>query len=225
MCIRDSIYTRIMNPTTDVFEKRVAALEGGVAALATASGQAAETLAITTLASAGEEIVSTTSLYGGTYNLFHYTLPKLCLLYTSPLRVPTRSLSRLPGCTLKSTLEVEGSCLNDDKKLEVAFYRSKAGAEPVLEWLRALAAEDRQALGRDLRLVEMGWPIGMPLCRPLGDGLWEVRSKLSQNRIARVIFCASQGYMILLHAFIKKTQKTPQSELNLARARQKEVNR
>ena len=139
--------------------------------------------------------------------------------------MPTRSLSRLSGCTLKSTLEVEGSCLNDDKKLEVAFYRSKAGAEPVLEWLRALAAEDRQALGRDLRLVEMGWPIGMPLCRPLGDGLWEVRSKLSQNRIARVIFCASQGYMILLHAFIKKTQKTPQSELNLARARQKEVNR
>ncbi len=72
-----NIYTRIMNPTTDVFEKRVAALEGGAAGLATASGQAAETLALTTLASAGDEIVSTTSLYGGTYNLFHYTLPKL----------------------------------------------------------------------------------------------------------------------------------------------------
>jgi O-acetylhomoserine (thiol)-lyase len=72
-----NIYTRIMNPTTDVFEKRVAALEGGAAALATASGQAAETLAIITLANAGDEIVSTTSLYGGTYNLFHYTLPKL----------------------------------------------------------------------------------------------------------------------------------------------------
>ena len=72
-----NIYTRIMNPTTDVFEKRVAALEGGAAALATASGQAAETLIITTLAGAGDEIVSTTSLYGGTYNLFHYTLPKL----------------------------------------------------------------------------------------------------------------------------------------------------
>jgi O-acetylhomoserine (thiol)-lyase len=72
-----NIYTRIMNPTTDVFEKRVAALEGGAAALATASGQAAETLTILTLANAGEEIVSTTSLYGGTYNLFHYTLPKL----------------------------------------------------------------------------------------------------------------------------------------------------
>ena len=72
-----NVYTRLMNPTTDVFEKRVAALEGGVAALATASGQAAETLIIQTLASAGEEIVSTTSLYGGTYNLFHYTLPRM----------------------------------------------------------------------------------------------------------------------------------------------------
>ena len=72
-----NIYTRIMNPTTDVFEKRVAALEGGVAALAAASGQAAETLALTTLAKAGDEIISTTSLYGGTFNLFHYTLPRL----------------------------------------------------------------------------------------------------------------------------------------------------
>ena len=72
-----NIYTRIMNPTTDVLEKRVAALEGGVAGLATASGQAAETLALTTLAAAGDEIISTTSLYGGTYNLFHHTLPRL----------------------------------------------------------------------------------------------------------------------------------------------------
>ncbi len=72
-----NIYTRIMNPTTDVFEQRIAALEGGVAGLATACGQAAETLVITTLAGAGDEIVSTTSLYGGTYNLFHYTLPRL----------------------------------------------------------------------------------------------------------------------------------------------------
>ncbi|HEY2861932.1 MAG TPA: homocysteine synthase [Terracidiphilus sp.] len=72
-----NIYTRIMNPTTDVFEKRVAALEGGAAGLAVASGQAAETLIVTTLAAAGDEIVSTTTLYGGTYNLFHYTLPRL----------------------------------------------------------------------------------------------------------------------------------------------------
>src|SRR6266542_3637161 len=72
-----NIYTRIMNPTTDVFENRLAALEGGVAGLALASGQAAETLIVTTLAGAGDEILSTTSLYGGTYNLFHYTLPRL----------------------------------------------------------------------------------------------------------------------------------------------------
>src|SRR5437868_5418751 len=72
-----NIYSRIMNPTTDVFEQRVAALEGGVAGLATASGQAAETLTILTLAKAGDEIISTTSLYGGTYNLFHYTLSRL----------------------------------------------------------------------------------------------------------------------------------------------------
>src|SRR4051794_18863761 len=74
-----NIYSRIMNPTVDVFEKRIAALEGGAAALATASGQAAETLTILTLAKAGDEIVSTTSLYGGTFNLFHHTLPRLGL--------------------------------------------------------------------------------------------------------------------------------------------------
>src|SRR6516162_10824587 len=72
-----NVYTRIMNPTTDVFEKRIAALEGGVGGLALASGQAAETLAVLTLARAGDEIVSATSLYGGTYNLFHHTLPRL----------------------------------------------------------------------------------------------------------------------------------------------------
>ena len=120
---------------------------------------------------------------------------------------------------------IEAAYLIDDKKLEVAFYRSKAGAEPVLDWLSELPSKDRRTLGRDLRLVEMGWPVGMPLCKPLGGGLWELRSRLSNSRIARVIFCASQGYMVLLHAFIKKTQKTPQSELDLARARQGEVGR
>jgi len=109
------------------------------------------------------------------------------------------------------------------KKLIVHFYRSLSGAEPVREWLRGLTVEDRQVLGRDLRLVELGWPVGMPLCRPLGGGLWELRSGLLGNRIARVLFCAAQGRMVLLHGFIKKTQRTPQAELELARARQKEV--
>ena len=113
--------------------------------------------------------------------------------------------------------------MGEDKRLTVAFYRSKAGSEPVRDWLRELRAEDRQALGRDLRLVEIGWPVGMPLCRPLGDGLWEVRTRLSGNSIARILFCAAEGYMVLLHAFIKKTQKTPQADLEVARARQKEI--
>ena len=113
--------------------------------------------------------------------------------------------------------------MNEDKKLDVVFYRSKAGAEPVRDWLKGFSAEDRQILGRDLRLVEMGWPIGMPLCRPLGGGLWEVRSSLAGNRTARVLFCAARGNMVLLHGFIKKAQKTPQPELDLARTRQKEL--
>jgi phage-related protein len=110
-----------------------------------------------------------------------------------------------------------------DKKLAVVFYRSKAGSEPVRDWLKGLPTQDRQLLGRDLRLVEMGWPIGMPLCRPFGGGLWEVRCSLSSNRIARVMFCVAKGHMILLHGFIKKTQQTPKAELDLALKRQKEV--
>jgi phage-related protein len=113
--------------------------------------------------------------------------------------------------------------VSDEKKLTVAFYRSRSGAEPVRDWLKSLPNDDRQTLGRDLRLVEMGWPIGMPLCRPLGGGLWEARSTLAGNRIARILFCATHGHMVLLHGFIKKTQKTPEGELDLARKRKKEV--
>lgn len=115
--------------------------------------------------------------------------------------------------------------MSDDKKLDVAFYRSKSGTEPVLDWLRGLSVEDRRTLGKDLRLVEIGWPLGMPLCRPLGGGLWEVRSRISGQRAARILFCANHGSMILLHAFVKKTQKTPQADLDLARTRQSEVER
>lgn len=111
----------------------------------------------------------------------------------------------------------------DAKRLTVHFYRSLAGADLVRDWLKSLSTVDRQILGRNLRLVELDWPIGMPLCRPLGGGLWELRTSLSGNRIARVIFCTAQGRMVLLHGFIKKTQRTPQGDLELARTRQKEV--
>lgn len=112
---------------------------------------------------------------------------------------------------------------NGPKRLPAAFYRSLAGSEPVRDWLKGLSTDDRQVLGYDIGLVEFGWPIGMPLCRPLGDGLWKVRSSLAGSRIARVIFCVAQNRMVLLHGFIKKTQKTLLAELNLARKRQKEV--
>lgn len=111
------------------------------------------------------------------------------------------------------------------KKLPAVFYRSAAGAEPVRDWLKALSQEDRRIVGFDIATAEFGWPVGTPLCRPLGGGLWEVRSNLTQGRIARAIFCASEGCMVLLHGFIKKTQKTPQPDLELARRRQKEVER
>jgi phage-related protein len=89
--------------------------------------------------------------------------------------------------------------------------RTSAGGEPVREWLRSLSPiEDRKQIGVDIKTVEFGWPVGMPVCRSLGDGLYEVRSSLTQNRIARVMFhIDARGRMVLLHSFIKKTQKTP----------------
>jgi len=109
------------------------------------------------------------------------------------------------------------------KRLPASFYRLHSGAEPVRDWLRSLPAVDRYIVGGDIAEAEFGWPIGMPLCRSLGGGLWEVRSNLTQSRIGRVIFCVAQGRMVLLHAFIKKTQKTPAADLTIARKRQKEV--
>lgn len=109
------------------------------------------------------------------------------------------------------------------KRLPAAFYRTATGKEPVRDWLKTLPEEDRRLLGRDIATAEFGWPVGMPVCRPLGSGLWEVRSDLPGNRIARVIFCAADGRMVLLHGFIKKTQKTPQPDLDLARRRMKEI--
>jgi phage-related protein len=107
------------------------------------------------------------------------------------------------------------------KRLPACFYRTLTGREPVREWLRELPAADRKIVGEDIKDVEFSWPLGMPLVRSLGRGLWEVRSTLTQGRIARVIFSVEDGQMFLLHGFIKKTQETPQSELDLALKRMK----
>jgi phage-related protein len=109
------------------------------------------------------------------------------------------------------------------KRLPAAFYALPSGREPVRDWLRDLGRDDRKIVGEDIKDVEFSWPIGMPLCRSLGDGLWEVRSSLTQGRIARVLFCVLQGRMVLLHAFVKKTQKTPPGERAVAVRRMKEI--
>lgn len=102
--------------------------------------------------------------------------------------------------------------------LSVNFYRSDSGKEAVREWLKSLSREDKKIIGEDIKTAQFGWPIGMPLIKALGKGLYEVRSTL-KNKIARVIFTVESGRMILLHGFIKKDQKTPKKDLELASKR------
>jgi phage-related protein len=112
--------------------------------------------------------------------------------------------------------------MDEGKRINVRFYRTPGGSEPVREWLLSLSRQDRLAIGIDIKTVEFGWPVGLPVCRSLGDSLWEVRSTL-QNRIARVLFYIGGDTMWLLHGFIKKQQKTPPEDLTLARKRLREV--
>ncbi|MBY0544413.1 MAG: type II toxin-antitoxin system RelE/ParE family toxin [Gammaproteobacteria bacterium] len=107
------------------------------------------------------------------------------------------------------------------KKLRAIFFKSETGAEPVKARLLSLSKEERKLIGEDIKTVQLGWPIGMPLVRSLGSTLWEVRSKLPSSRIARIIFFMDNDAMILLSDFIKKTQKTPTEEINLAKKRRK----
>lgn len=108
-------------------------------------------------------------------------------------------------------------------RIALLFYRTDAGSEPVREWLRQQAEAERRAIGLDLQRVQFRWPIGMPLCRPMGDGLWEVRTSLPNKTVSRVLICFYDGSLIALHGFIKKTRKTPDGELKLALIRKKEV--
>ncbi len=110
------------------------------------------------------------------------------------------------------------------KKISVVFFCADNGTEPVRNWLLELSKEDRVRIGEDIRVVEFGWPIGMPVCRPLGDGLYEVRTNL-KDRIARVLFAIDRRDMVLVHGFIKKTRGTPMDDLDLARKRWKDFKR
>jgi len=109
------------------------------------------------------------------------------------------------------------------KPIPLAFWRSATGREPVREWLKEQSREDKRTIGRDIAKVQFGWPVGLPVCRPLSGGLWEVRSSLATRREARVFFGFHEGMLIALHAIIKKTRKAPVEDLTLARQRLKEV--
>lgn len=108
--------------------------------------------------------------------------------------------------------------------IDLVFFKTASGNEPVRDWLKGLSAEECKAVGQDLMRVQWRWPVGMPLCRPLGAGLHEVRTSLDK-RIARVIFCVHDGELIALHGFIKKTEKTSQTDLDLAKRRMRELQR
>ena len=101
------------------------------------------------------------------------------------------------------------------------FFRTETGTEPVREWLRSLPMPHKKAIGEDIKTVQFGWPLGMPLVEKIEPGLWEVRTR-RQGGIARILFCADDKQMILLHGFIKKTRRIPQQELNTARSRRRQ---
>jgi len=109
------------------------------------------------------------------------------------------------------------------RKIPMRFYRSKNGSEPVRDWLRDLEQRDRNTVGQDLMRAQFSWPAGMPLCKPLGQGLWEIRTTLPSRRIARVLLCFHESELWALHAFIKKTQKTPDEDMALGRQRMKDI--
>ncbi|MGB3790190.1 MAG: type II toxin-antitoxin system RelE/ParE family toxin [Phormidesmis sp.] len=112
---------------------------------------------------------------------------------------------------------------DNQKRIPALFYQSESGKQLVRDWLMKLEVADRKIIGTDIKTVEFGWPIGMPTCRPMGKGLYEVRSSLTGSRIARVLFCIYNDQMILLHGFIKKSQKTPKQELDIALDRKRKV--
>ena len=108
-------------------------------------------------------------------------------------------------------------------KIPLVFFRTKLGSEPVREWLKRLSAAERHAIGRDLLRAQWRWPVGMPLCRPIGNGLSEVRTDLPTKRTARVLLCLYREHLVAWHGFIKKTRATPDEDLATARKRQKEL--
>jgi phage-related protein len=121
---------------------------------------------------------------------------------------------RLTICTKNDTL----ISVCEEIRLRVVFFKTSRGSEPVREWLKSLSLADKKAIGEDIKTVQFGWPIGMPVVRKVEPGLWEIRSILKSG-VARVMFTVENNVMVLIHGFIKKSQKTPIDDLKLARER------
>ena len=125
----------------------------------------------------------------------------------------------MPTCTLYGT--VSWGRFHDARRPTAA----ENPTDPVRGWLKGLVESERQAIGQDLLRAQWRWPVGMPLCRPMGSGLWEIRTDLPTKRTARVLLCLHQEHLVALHGFIKKTRATPDEDLAIARKRQKELER
>lgn len=108
--------------------------------------------------------------------------------------------------------------MKEKRPLDVRFYTNPSGKEPVRDWLKGLAVEDRKLIGEDIKTAQFGWPIGMPLAKKLEKDIWEIRTSL-KDKISRVLLTKQAAYLVLLHGFIKKSQKTPTKELGVARKR------
>ncbi len=171
-----------------------------------------------------------TTAGAGSCHRFHPDIPYSFELVRSPTTETMRRRVRFEVgwrkgqiCTTFGTI---GRVQNTDdpaKTISAHFYQTSTHREPVREWLMELPIDDRKLVGIDIKTVEFGWPLGMPTCRSLGRDVWEVRSNLTGGRISRVLFAVQGNRMYLLHAFIKKTQKTPAAEIDLALRRLKEI--
>jgi phage-related protein len=116
-----------------------------------------------------------------------------------------------------------GILMQNNNKLNVFFYKTASGNEPVRTWLQQLATDDKKIIGEDIKTLQYGWPLGMPLVRSLRDRLWEIRSRLKNKKCVRIIFFTYENNIVLLHAFIKKTCKTSRNDILLALQRKNEI--
>lgn len=128
----------------------------------------------------------------------------------------------MPGAKNKSI----GRPIVPPKVIEVVFYQTEAGNEPAKDWLVELSREDRKLMGTAIKEAEFGWPLGLPVVRKMGANLWEVRQNLTGKKIGRMLFTVDNetdpSGMVLLHGFVKKSQKTPKTDLDTAKKRLKD---